>query len=255
MKKLKVVKIGGKVIDNQEQLAAVLSAFAKMDGPKVLIHGGGSKASAMEKTLGQSPKMIEGRRITDAQSLEVVVMVYAGLINKNIVAGLQANKCNAIGLSGADGNAIQCKKRPINPIDYGFVGDVKSVDDTFISNLLEAGLTPVFSAITHDGNGQLLNTNADTMAAEIAASMSTQYEVELTLAFEKEGVLDAKGNVIEKITEVNFTQLKEEKVIIDGMIPKLSNAFDALKNGVQKVQLTSAEFLVNKELPFTKIIL
>ncbi|VAW28599.1 Acetylglutamate kinase [hydrothermal vent metagenome] len=253
MKKLEVIKIGGKVIDNKEHLAAVLYAFAKIKGPKILVHGGGSKASEMEKILGLTPNMAEGRRITDAQSLEVVTMVYAGLINKNIVAGLQANGCNAIGLSGADANVICSQKRPLKLIDYGFVGDVKSVNSNFISKLAEAGLTPVFSAITHDGNGQLLNTNADTMAAEIATAMSARYEVALTLAFEKSGVLDAKGNVIEKITEAKFSQLKEEKVIIDGMIPKLSNAFDALRNGVKEVRLTSAEYLTNKKLTYTSV--
>ncbi len=253
MKKLEVIKIGGKVIDNEAQLASVLEAFAKMEGPKILIHGGGSKASEMERTLGLTPNMVEGRRITDEQSIEVVTMVYAGLINKKIVAGLQTLNCNAIGLSGADGNAIQSEKRPIKTIDYGFVGDVKQVNSLFINNLLEVGLTPVFSAITHDGNGQLLNTNADTMASEIAQAMATMYNVYLTLAFEKNGVLDANNKVIEKINEPEFIKLKEEKVIVDGMIPKLTNAFDALKNGVSEVRLTSAEYLINKNVPYTNV--
>lgn len=251
MKKLKIIKIGGKVIDDEQQLSLVLKAVAKIKGPKILIHGGGSKATKMEQTLGQTPNMVEGRRITDANALEVVTMVYAGLINKSIVAGLQGFGCNALGLSGADGNAIQCDKRPINPIDYGLVGDVKAVNSSFITSLIGANITLVFSAITHDGNGQLLNTNADTMASEIAVAMSSQYEVELTFAFEKNGVLDAKGNVIKTITEVKFSELQKEKVIIDGMIPKLTNAFYALKNGVKEVKLTSAEYLLNKGMTCT----
>ena len=253
MKKLKIIKIGGKVIDDKMQLASILNAFSKIEGPKILIHGGGSKASEMENTLGLTPHMIEGRRITDEQTLEVVIMVYAGLINKKIVAGLQANGCNSIGLSGADGNVISSEKRPITSIDYGFVGDVKSVDSNLISNLMEAGLTPVFSAITHDGNGQLLNTNADTMASKIAVAMSNMFEVELILAFEKNGVLDANNKVIEKINEREFIKLKDENIIVDGMIPKLTNAFDAIKNGVSEVKLISADYLVNKKLEYTSV--
>ncbi len=255
MKKLQILKIGGKVIDDEQQLSSVLKAFASFVGSKILVHGGGSKATKMEKKLGLKPNMVEGRRITDANALEVVTMVYAGLINKSIVAGLQGFGCNALGLSGADGNVIQCEKRPVNPIDYGFVGDVKTVNSAFITSLIEAGLTPVFSAITHDGKGQLLNTNADTMASEIAVAMSNQYEVELTLAFEKNGVLDSNGDVIEKITEVKFYELQREKVIIDGMIPKLSNAFYALNKGVKEVKLTAAEYLVNKKSSYTKVVI
>ena len=255
MKKLEVVKIGGKVIDNEAQLVSVLEAFSKMNGPKILIHGGGSKASEMEKTLGLKPNMVEGRRITDENSIEVVTMVYAGLINKKIVAGLQGFGCNAIGLSGADGNVIQSEKRAISLIDYGFVGDVKQVNTGFINALLEVGLTPIFSAITHDGKGQLLNTNADTMASEIAQAMVKTYNVNLTLAFEKNGVLDANNRVIEKINEPEFIKLKEEKVIVDGMIPKLTNAFNALKNGVSEVRLTSAECLFNNNSSYTKVVI
>ena len=255
MKKLEVVKIGGKVIDDKDQLASVLEAFANMEGPKILIHGGGSKASAMEKTLGLTPNMVEGRRVTNEESIEVVTMVYAGLINKKIVGGLQGFGCNAIGLSGADGNVILSQKRPVNKIDYGFVGDVKQVNTQFINSLLTNGLTPVFSAITHDGKGQLLNTNADTMASEIAQAMSNLYDVHLTLAFEKNGVLDAHGNVIDLIDEASFYQLKQEKIVVDGMIPKLTNAFDAIKNGVSEVKLTSADYIINNELEYTSVIL
>lgn len=255
MKKLEVVKIGGKVIDDKAQLDSVLEAFSKMEGPKILIHGGGSKASEMEKTIGLTPNMVEGRRITDERSIEVVTMVYAGLINKKIVAGLQGFGCNAMGLSGADGNAILSQKRPVNKIDYGFVGDVDFVNGEFIESLLSSGLTPVFSAITHDGKGQLLNTNADTMASAIAQEMSKIYTVQLTLAFEKNGVLDANGKVISQINETSFSQLKQEKIVVDGMIPKLTNAFDAIKNGVANVRLSSVETLIHSNSICTKVVL
>jgi acetylglutamate kinase len=253
MKKLHIIKIGGKVIDDEAQLASILEVFSNIEGPKILIHGGGSKASEMEQTLGLSPNMVEGRRITDERSIEVVTMVYAGLINKKMVAGLQGFGCNAIGLSGADGNVIQSKKRSITPIDYGFVGEVKQVNIVFINALLHAGLTPIFSAITHDGRGQLLNTNADTIASEIGKAMCNEYDVNLILAFEKNGVLDAEGHVIKQIDEASFAQLKKEGIVIDGMIPKLANAFDAIKNGVDQVKLTSAEYLMDKELPYTNV--
>lgn len=255
MKKLEVVKIGGKVIDDKAQLDSVLEAFSKMEGPKILIHGGGSKASEMEKTIGLTPNMVEGRRITDERSIEVVTMVYAGLINKKIVAGLQGFGCNAMGLSGADGNAILSQKRPVNKIDYGFVGDVDFVNGEFIESLLSSGLTPVFSAITHDGKGQLLNTNADTMASAIAQEMSKIYTVQLTLVFEKNGVLDANGKVISQINETSFSQLKQEKIVVDGMIPKLTNAFDAIKNGVANVRLSSVETLIHSNSICTKVVL
>lgn len=255
MTKLQVLKIGGKVIDDKERLDELLTAFAKLQGSKVLIHGGGSKASQMEQQLGLTPKMVEGRRITDEHSIEVVTMVYAGLINKKIVAGLQKNGCNALGLSGADANVIQSAKRQVATIDYGFVGDVKMVNASFIESLLSQGITPVFSAISHDGSGQLLNTNADTIASDIAIAMVQAFDVSLLLAFEKNGVLDANNQVISHLNETSFQTLKQAGVIIDGMIPKLTNAFNALKKGVTEVMLTSAEYLVNKKLPFTKIVL
>jgi len=255
MEYLEVIKIGGKVIDQPKQLHKVLESFATLGGPKILIHGGGSKASEMERTLGLTPKMVDGRRITSSESLEVVTMVYAGLINKNIVASLQSFGCNAAGLSGADGNSILSEKRPSNPIDFGFVGDVKAVNSSFITSLLEAGLTPVFSAITHDGNGQLLNTNADTMASVIAQAFTNLYEVHLTLAFEKNGVLDESGNVLTQINENKFQELIKKGTIKEGLIPKLTNAFDALKSGVKEVKLTSSNYLSNANQLYTKVIL
>ena len=255
MKKLEVVKIGGKVIDDKYQLTSFLEVFSKIGGPKILIHGGGSKASAMEKALGLTPNMVEGRRITDEESIEVVTMVYAGLINKKVVAELQGFGCNAIGLSGVDGNAILSQKRSIGEIDYGFVGDITQVNTSIIIALMEAGLVPIFSAISHDGNGQLLNTNADTIASKIAQAMSKNYEVHLNLTFEKNGVLDKKGDVIEQIDEASFSLLKKDGVVIDGMIPKLFNAFDAIKNGVSGVKLTSAENLMNSNSTCTNVVL
>ena len=255
MEHLEVIKIGGKVIDQPGQLEKVLQAFAQIQGPKILIHGGGSKASDMERTLGLTPTMVDGRRITSSDALEVVTMVYAGLINKTIVAKLQSFGCNAIGLSGPDGNSILSSKRPAKPIDFGFVGDVEKVNTSFIDIQLKSGLAPVFSAITHDGNGQLLNTNADTMASVIASAFSNMYDVRLTLAFEKEGVLDASGNVLTKIDKSSFQKLVKNGTIKEGMIPKLTNAFDALKSGVKEVKLTSSDYLSNTTHLYTNVIL
>ena len=254
MSKLSIIKIGGKVIDNPDELGKVLKAFSTIPGQKILVHGGGSLASRMEESMGLVPKMIEGRRVTSKESLEVVTMVYAGLINKNIVATLQKFDVNGIGLSGADGNTLIAKKRTANPIDFGFVGDVEEVNSAMLNNFLELGLTPVICAITHDGNGQLLNTNADTMASVIAQAMARTHRVELVLAFEKAGVLDADGNVIPGISRAMYEKLLEEGVIIDGMIPKLSNAFEAIENGVDQVKLVSAEYLVNQDVEFTTLI-
>lgn len=255
MKRLEVIKIGGKVIDQPGQLQKVLNAFAHMEGPKVLIHGGGSKASEMERMLGLTPNMVDGRRVTSTESLEIVTMVYAGLINKTIVAKLQALSCKAIGLSGPDGNSILSSKRPTDPIDFGFVGDVKEVNATFINKLLQSGITPVFSAITHDGKGQLLNTNADTMASVIASAFTEFYDVHLTLTFEKYGVLDGSGHVLNQITENSFQELVKNGTIKEGMIPKLTNAFDALKSGVKEVKLTSPDYVSNTNQLYTNVIL
>lgn len=255
MKALEVIKIGGKVIDQPDQLKRVLKAFAEIKAPKILIHGGGSKASDMERELGLIPNMVDGRRITNQDSLEVVTMVYAGLINKTIVSQLQRVGCNAIGLSGADGNSILSVKRPSSPINYGFVGDVEKVNTLFINELLEKEYTPVFSAITHDGKGQLLNTNADTMASVIASAFAASYDVKLTMAFEKNGVLDKVGNVVPEIDYSSFEKFVKDNTIKDGMIPKLTNAFDALNKGVKQVVLTSYEYLSNNTLPYTTVIL
>lgn len=256
---LYVIKIGGNVIDNLESLDKFLCDFANLDGNKILIHGGGKIATKLASDLGIHSQMVEGRRVTDAESLKVVSMVYAGLINKNIIASLQHKKCNAIGLSGADGNMISAKKRPVQElfskekaatirVDYGFVGDLDddSVNSESIHKLLEAGFSPVFSAITHDGKGQLLNTNADTIASAIAVAMSKLYDTSLIFCFEKVGVLrdvDDEGSVIRMIEPASYAELKRQGIISDGMIPKLDNAFDAINQGLKEVCIGKADAL------------
>jgi acetylglutamate kinase len=254
MDKLTIIKIGGKVIDKAPELSTVLQAMADIDGQKILVHGGGSLASRMEETLGLVPEMVNGRRVTSKESLDVVTMVYGGLINKKIVANLQQHGANAMGLSGADGNIIRTKKRPAQPIDFGFVGDVEEVNSPMLNNLLKLGLLPVISAITHDGMGQLLNTNADTMAAAIAKAMVATHQVELVLAFEKPGVLDGSGQIVPEIDKELYHQLLDENIIVDGMIPKLDNAFAAIEKGVASVKLVSSQYLVEPHIAHTKVI-
>ncbi len=239
--KLTIIKIGGKVIDQEELLDRFLVDFSKIEGKKILIHGGGKIASEKGALLGVQAKLVEGRRITDKGTLEVVTMVYGGLVNKNIVAKLQSNGVNALGLSGADANIMKAVRRPVKSIDYGFVGDVRKddVSTNIISNFLEAGLCPVVCALTHDGQGNLLNTNADTMASIIASSLSESFEVKLLFCFEQPGVLEdfEKQLVIEKLTNESYLDYKSKGVIVDGMIPKLENAFDAIQNGVNSVSI------------------
>ena len=277
---IKVVKIGGNVVDNPELLKEFVKDFAAMPGMKVLIHGGGVMASQMQKSMGMTPIMIEGRRVTDEETLKVVTMVYAGWCNKNIVALLQGAGCNAIGLCGADGNAIKAAKRPPvevagQMVDYGYVGDVKaeSVNASFVYSLIERGIVPVFNAINHDGEGNLLNTNADTIASSVAIALAGHkyrnrwevcsacencthcsddgrltHEVELIYCFEKDGVLydkDDDTSVIEQIDKAKFAELKEEGVVADGMIPKLTNAFKAIDSGVSRVIIKHARNLLN----------
>lgn len=245
---LSVVKIGGNVIDDEDKLQGFLEKFSALPGKKILVHGGGKIATRMATDLGLQPKLVEGRRITDAEMLKVAIMVYAGLTNKSMVALLQKYGCDAIGLSGADGNAIKAIKRPVREIDYGFVGDIlaDSINETAVKRLLESGFTPVFSAITHDGYGQLLNTNADTIASALAVGLAKLYDVSLLYCFEKDGVLrnvEDPHSLIESISSDEFTMLKEQKVIYDGMIPKLHNAFDAIGKGVRDVFIGNADNL------------
>ncbi|SFS58953.1 acetylglutamate kinase [Sphingobacterium wenxiniae] len=242
---LNIVKIGGNVIDDESELQRFLEKFAALPGKKILVHGGGKIATRLAAEIGIEAKMVEGRRITDEPMLDVVTMVYAGLTNKKIVAALQKHGCDALGLSGADANSIKAVKRPVKDIDYGFVGDilVDSVNKLGVKKFLEAGFTPIFSAITHNGLGQLLNTNADTIASALAVSLSDLYETSLVYCFEKNGVLrdvNDDNSVIQSITEKDFDSLKSEGVIYEGMVPKLQNAFHAIGKGVKNVYIGNA---------------
>ena len=247
MEKLLVVKIGGNVIDDPIKLTTFLSNFSSVKGFKILIHGGGKIATELAQKLGIEQKLVEGRRITDADTLKVVSMVYAGHINKNIVAQLQANGCDAVGLTGADGNLILAHKRQNSSVDFGFVGDVDSVNSQFIYDLIKLQKELVIAPITSDGMGQLLNTNADTIAQEIAKAMSQLFDVELIYSFEKAGVLlniEDENSVIGHLNYTNYQNLKTESKIFAGMIPKLDNAFSALRAGVKMVKIGKAEDII-----------
>ncbi|MFH7011420.1 acetylglutamate kinase [Flavobacterium sp. FlaQc-52] len=258
MKKVTVIKIGGNIIDNPTELEQFLTDFSKIEGYKVVVHGGGKSATKMAQSIGLVPQMIDGRRITDAPMLDVAVMIYAGQINKYIVAQLQAKDNNAIGFSGADGNLIQSVKRNHPTIDYGFVGDVKQVNTTLLATLLQSGIVPVFCAITHDKKGQLLNTNADTIASELAIALAEVFDVTLTYCFEKQGVLSDSEDDTSVITEINealYAKLKAEEVIHSGMIPKLDNCFNSLSRGVQKIKIGHHSMLQSPDVLHTTIIL
>ena len=253
---LSVIKIGGNIIDNPVELTQFLSDFSKIEGAKVLVHGGGKSATKMAQSVGLTPKMVDGRRITDAPMLDIAVMIYAGQINKNVVAELQANNTNAIGFTGADGNLILSEKRNHPTIDYGFVGDVKKINTPLLQKLIGLDITPVFCAITHDKNGQLLNTNADTIASELAIALSEVFEVTLNYCFEKPGVLyDAEddSSVIAQIDTTLYAKLKEEGAIHSGMIPKLDNCFNSLSKGVQKIKIGHHRMLKNADAICTTI--
>lgn len=246
MEKLCVIKIGGNIVDDEAKLSSFLKAFAAVDANKILVHGGGKLATKLAAQLNIPQQMVEGRRITDAETLKIVTMVYAGLINKNIVAQLQAEGCDAIGLSGADGNAIRAHKRIVKELDYGFAGDVDEVNVSLLHSLLQQSLSPVLAPITHNGNGQLLNTNADTVAQETAKALSKHYGVHLIYSFEKSGVLlnaEDEASVIPVIDKRKYAGLKEEGLVFAGMIPKLDNAFAALDSGVKRVVIGKAENL------------
>jgi len=235
-----IYKIGGGIIDDAVELTKFLALLAQADGPRILVHGGGKGASSMMRELGIEPQLVNGRRITDAATLDIVTMFYAGKTNKQVVAELQKLGVNALGLSGADGNVIQGHKRPVRDIDYGFVGDLTpaSVDNALLKSLLEAGMTPVLCPIIHDGQGQLLNTNADTIASAVAVALAPAYDVILHYCFEKNGVLRNvadDNSVISEINSATYVELKQQGIIADGMLPKLENAFAALNQGVSKV--------------------
>lgn len=242
--KVTVIKVGGKIVEEGASLAALLDRFAAIEGRKVLIHGGGRSATRIAEKLGIESKMVDGRRITDEETLKVVTMVYGGLVNKNIVAGLQARGVNALGLTGADCNIIKAHKRPVKSIDYGFVGDVESADGDMLSRLIEQGITPIVAPLTHDGKGTILNTNADTMAAETAKALAGIYDTTLIYCFEFPGVMrnpDDADSLIATIDSESYSRLLADGTISGGMIPKMENAFNAIGNGVSKVIITQAD--------------
>lgn len=256
MKTLKVIKIGGKIIDNKVSLLSFLKDFSRLNGPKILVHGGGKLASDLSKKMNIPVQMIEGRRVTNLETLDIITMVYAGKINKYIVAKLQSFGCNSIGFSGADGNTIIANKRPEQPIDYGFVGDIVKVDVNIPKILINNNITNIFSAISHDEKGQLLNTNADTIASELAIAFSNDYEVELYYCFEKKGVLmhrNDENSVIKKITKKTYAELKASNIINEGMIPKLDNCFYALDRKVSSVFIGYPSMLFDQHSNFTTI--
>jgi acetylglutamate kinase len=256
--KLEIIKIGGNLIDDEILLNEALEGFKKCKNLKILVHGGGASATKLSKKIGIIPKMVGGRRVTKYEDLEVVTMVYAGLINKSIVAKLQHLKVNAMGLSGCDSNTIRAKKRTKSDIDYGFVGDIERVNVSAIELLLKNGITPVFTAITHNGYGQLLNTNADSIAAHLAIALSKMYRVRLVYCFEKNGVLMNEGDensVIPKLNKSCYLKYKKGNKIYGGMIPKLDNCFDALQKGVSEIMIGKPEIMNNSSIIHTKLFL
>ncbi|MBP3714077.1 MAG: acetylglutamate kinase [Phocaeicola sp.] len=243
---LTIVKVGGKIVEDETSLQQLLHDFSSLPGYKLLVHGGGRSATRLAAQMGVETHMVDGRRITDKDMLDIVVMVYAGLVNKHIVAALQAKGMNAVGLTGADLDVIRSVKRPVVSIDYGFVGDVKAVNSEILSNLIRMNVIPVMAPLTHDGNGQMLNTNADTIAGETAKALADSFDVTLIYCFEKKGVLrvaEDENSIIPEITPAVFRNYVEQGIIQGGMIPKLDNAFSAINAGVQQVVITSAESL------------
>ena len=243
---INVIKVGGKIVEEPDTLHSLLESFSKIEGAKALVHGGGRSATRIATLLGIESKMVDGRRITDAETLKVVTMVYGGLVNKNIVASLQQMGINALGLTGADMGVIKSEKRPVKDIDYGFVGDVKSVDGERLASLVKDGVTPVMAPLSFSSEYGLLNTNADTIAAETAKSLVPYYDVTLTFCFEKKGVLMNEADddsVIPVITRELYAKYKADGIITGGMIPKLDNAFDAIDSGVKRVVITRADML------------
>ncbi len=243
MEKLILIKVGGKIVEEEDTLRNLLCDFASIEGYKVLVHGGGRSATRIAERLGIESRMVNGRRITDAETLKVVTMVYGGLVNKNIVAGLQAMGVNALGLTGADMNLMRSEKRPVAEVDYGFVGDVKEVNADLLASLIHQGVVPVLAPLTHDKLGHMLNTNADTIAGEAAKALARHFDVTLMFCFEKKGVLRDENDdesVIPEIDRDLFKRYVEEGVIQGGMIPKLENAFQAIDAGVKEVIITQA---------------
>lgn len=251
MEKVTIVKVGGAIVEDNEQLAQLLTDFAAIPGKKVLVHGGGRRATKVAAALGIESKMVNGRRITDAQMLEVVTMVYGGLVNRNLVAKLQAKGVNALGLTGADMDVIHSHKRPVKDgVDFGYVGDVERANGKMLQTLIQEGITPVMAPLTHDGNGNILNTNADTIASETAKALAPYYDVTLIYSFEKKGVLsnpDDDNSVIPVITRSDFEKYQADGTIGGGMIPKIENALAAVDAGVKEVIITLATAIDGKQ--------
>ena len=251
MENLTIVKVGGKIVEEEASLKQLLADFSSIEGKKLLVHGGGRSATRMAERLGIATQMVEGRRITDTPLLEVVTMVYGGLVNKTIVARLQALGINALGMTGADMNIMLSDRRPVKTIDYGWVGDVRRADGDALARLIDSGVVPVIAPLTHDGKGNILNTNADTMAGETAKALAGHYRVKLVFCFEKNGVLrdeNDDNSVIPTITPEEYTSLRAEGIVQGGMIPKLDNSFATLAAGVEEVIITRASNLHNLSL-------
>lgn len=249
--KLTIIKVGGKIVEEPDTLAALLRDFAAIDGFKLLVHGGGRSATKIAAQLGIETQMIDGRRVTDQQMLEVVTMVYGGLVNKTIVARLQALGIDALGMTGADMNILRSDRRPVKTVDYGFVGDVKEVNSQALATLIRAGVVPVIAPLTHDGKGSMLNTNADTMAGETAKGLANDFDIQLVYCFEKAGVLRDENDddsVIGLVDRDIYAQLRNDGIVVGGMIPKLDNAFEAIDAGVSEVIITKASSLDNLAL-------
>ena len=255
MDKLFIIKVGGNVIDNEDSLRSFLVDFASAGVKKILVHGGGKIATKIGERLGIAPDYVNGRRITDAETIDLVTMVYGGLVNKQVVAKLQALHCNAIGLTGVDANIISAVKRPVKEVDYGFVGDVSGLQAGTLKLFLDNGLTPVVAPLTHDGKGQVLNTNADTIASSLAVSLAAYYDVRLIYCFEKKGVLENvedENSVISLITKDIYEELKAGNKLFDGIFPKIDNAFDAIHAGVKEVLIGDAKDLLQNITDETK---
>lgn len=247
MEKLTLIKVGGKIVEEENSLNSLLNDFSKIDGYKILVHGGGRSATRLAEQLGVENKMINGRRITDLETLKIVTMVYGGLVNKNIVAKLQSLGVNALGLTGADMNIISSRKRPIQDIDYGYVGDVEEVNAGILRNIIRQGIVPVLAPLTHDKQGNLLNTNADTIASETAQALSGYFDITLVFCFEKKGVLmneNDDNSVIPELNKQTFIDLTASGIIQGGMLPKLENAFKSIDNGVKEVIITQASAIL-----------
>jgi acetylglutamate kinase len=257
MPKLNIVKIGGTIIEDKNKLLPFLKNFTGLKGPKILVHGGGKRATSWAKKLGIPVQIKDGRRVTNKKTLELITAVYAGQINKTLVAYLQGFGCNALGLSGADANAIEAERRPIKSIDYGFVGNITKVNNEWFNQILEQNIIPVCCAITHDGNGQLFNTNADTISAEIGKALAKEFDVKISYCFELPGVMkDIKdsSSLIRKITKKSYQNLLFNNIISEGMMPKLHNAIEAIEGGVNEVAIGNTN-MINQDIPYTSITL